>query len=327
MLHTVTSPSRPASRQRRRFLQAAVLGPLAGMALTRAAAAETSADPAGGIDVSAASPELTAFMTAFFTAKTARDVGATMAFFSPALVTYIDAVLGWDLAGYDAVEAIFADYMPKWPATARSYPTRIVGDMQGGAFIAFTDTPELFGGELRILAALDFKDGKIIRWIDHWDSRGWPNAYGIAKSPLADYREAAVPAAADARLADTATRLFAMLGTGAVDEANGLLADDVVLEDMALRAQLIGRTAVQAYLSRALPGLPYGPGVTVRHVTGSASGGAIEWTPSAGAPVRTGVTGVVLGTDGAITRLTTVYDGALYDKAQVAAMAASVLDI
>jgi hypothetical protein len=29
------------------------------------------------------------------------------------------------------------------------------------------DTPELFGGELRILAAVDFADGKIIRWVDY----------------------------------------------------------------------------------------------------------------------------------------------------------------
>jgi hypothetical protein len=67
--------------------------------------------------------------------------------------------------------------------------------------------------------------------------------------------------------------------------------------------------------------------VTVRHVTGSDAGGAIEWTPAEGAPVRTGVTGVVLDADGRIARLTTVYDGALSDKAQIAAMAAGVLNL
>jgi hypothetical protein len=31
----------------------------------------------------------------------------------------------------------------------------------------------LFGGEIRILAAIDFKDGKVVRWIDYWDSRSF----------------------------------------------------------------------------------------------------------------------------------------------------------
>jgi hypothetical protein len=49
--------------------------------------------------------------------------------------------------------------MPKWPPTGLSYPTRISGDFHS-ALIALTDTPQLFGGEIRILAAVDFKDGK-----------------------------------------------------------------------------------------------------------------------------------------------------------------------
>ena len=36
------------------------------------------------------------------------------------------------------------------------------------------DTPELFGGELRILAAVDFRDGKIVRWVDYWDAAAPP---------------------------------------------------------------------------------------------------------------------------------------------------------
>jgi hypothetical protein len=43
---------------------------------------------------------------------------------------------------------IFEMYMPKWPPTGLSYPTRISGDFHS-ALIAFTDTPELFGGEIR----------------------------------------------------------------------------------------------------------------------------------------------------------------------------------
>jgi len=34
-----------------------------------------------------------------------------------------------------------------------------------------TDTQELFGGEIRSLAPIDIKDGKVIRWIDYWDGR------------------------------------------------------------------------------------------------------------------------------------------------------------
>jgi hypothetical protein len=67
---------------------------------------------------------------------------------------------------------IFELYMPKWPPTGLSYPTRISGDTHS-ALVAFTDTPELFGGEIRILAAVDFKDGKVVRWVDYWDGRSF----------------------------------------------------------------------------------------------------------------------------------------------------------
>jgi hypothetical protein len=44
---------------------------------------------------------------------------------------------------------IFEQFMPKWPPTGLSHPTRVSGDMHP-AVVAFTDTPELFGGEIRI---------------------------------------------------------------------------------------------------------------------------------------------------------------------------------
>lgn len=319
--------SAPGHATRRRFLWLAA-GGSAAIAVARPADAVVPGNAAAAsLDIASASPELVDFMTAFFAAKTSRDVDATMAFFSPDLVTYTDATLGWDLPNHDALRAVFADYMPKWPATARSYPTRLVGDMKGGAFIAFTDTPELFGGELRLLAAIDFKDGKIVRWIDHWDSRDWPNAYGIARSPLGGFHETEIPASASPRMIGAAERLFAVFAAGKVDAASDLFSEDVVFEDMALRSQLLGRTAVHAYLDRALASLPYGPGAALRHVTGSDAGGAVEWNAVATAPVRTGVTGVVLDGDGRIARLTTVYDGGLYDKAAIGAMSAAVLNL
>ncbi len=61
----------------------------------------------------------------YFKAKSAGDVDRTMGFFSKDLLTYTDAVLGWDLAGFDSLRKLFSEYMPKWGPSARSYSTRI----------------------------------------------------------------------------------------------------------------------------------------------------------------------------------------------------------
>ena len=82
--------------------------------------------------------------------------------FSEAHLTYIDAALGWPWYSKKAATEVFEMYMPKWLPTGLAYPTRISGDTHS-ALIAFTDTSELFGGEIRILGAIDFKDGKIVR--------------------------------------------------------------------------------------------------------------------------------------------------------------------
>lgn len=73
--------------------------------------------------------------------------------------------------------------------------------------------------------------------------------------------------------------------------------------------------------NREQSALPYGAGITLRHVIRSDAGGAVEWTAAADAPFNTGVTGVTLDADGKITRLTTVYDGGLYDSTQIGRMA------
>lgn len=317
----------PTDFQRRRFLQVTAMASLGALTTGTPARSGTPGQFAEAVDTSGASAALVAFMTAYFDAKSSRDVDATMAFFSPDLVTYIDATLGWDISGVDAVRGVFAKYMPNWPDQARSYPTRIIGDMKGGAFVTFVNTPELFGGELHILAAVDFKDGKIVRWVDHWDSRDWPNAYGLDKYTLSDYREAQVAQSASRRMQDLGRNLIAALASGDETKAGPLFSNDVVFEDMALRAQFHGRNSVQTFLARAVPLLPYGTGVALRHVTGSDAGGAIEWAAAPGAPFNTGVFGVRLAADGTITRLTTVYDGALYSDAEIARMAAAVLNI
>ncbi len=123
-------------------------------------------------NISHATPEVAAFFKSYFTAKSEHKPVPTSDHFSEAHLTYIDATLGWAFYNKKAMIDIFELYMAKWPPTGLSYPTRISGDTHS-ALIAFTDTPELFGGEIRILAAVDFKDGKVVRWIDYWDGRSF----------------------------------------------------------------------------------------------------------------------------------------------------------
>ena len=118
------------------------------------------------VDTSHATPQVAAFFKSYFTAKSEHKPAPTTDHFSEQHLTYIDAALGWPFYNKKGMTDIFEMYMPKWPPTGLSYPTRISGDTHS-ALVAFTDTPELFGGEIRILAAVDFKDGKIVRWIDY----------------------------------------------------------------------------------------------------------------------------------------------------------------
>ena len=88
----------------------------------------------------------------FFATKTAGDVAGAMAFCSPDLVSYIDPTLGWEFDGYDVLKGVFEQYMPSWSRPARSYATGVLAN-ETSALVRTTNTPELFGGELRILAA------------------------------------------------------------------------------------------------------------------------------------------------------------------------------
>ena len=51
---------------------------------------------------------LAATLETFFETKTARDLKGTMAYFSPNLVSYIDATLGWAFDGYQVLRGVFA---------------------------------------------------------------------------------------------------------------------------------------------------------------------------------------------------------------------------
>ncbi|UUX95277.1 nuclear transport factor 2 family protein [Aquabacterium sp. J223] len=276
-------------------------------------------------DTKYASAELVTFMNSYFAAKTRRDVSTTMSFFSPDLVTYIDATLGWDVAGFSALQGLFAQYMAQWPSTAKSYPTRIVGDMTG-AMIAFTDTPELFGGELRLQGIVDFKDGRIVRWVDYWDSRGWENNFGLPKTQLLNLRESQVPARASYRFKTTGQQLAQTLGIGNAAAAVALFSEDAIYEDTALRLRLQGARQIKRYFDRAITQLPHGTGSTLRHLAGNDAGGAVEWVSAPGAPTRSGMSALVLDSDAKIIRCSVMYDGGWYSSPQLLALGALSFD-
>jgi hypothetical protein len=170
-------------------------------------------------DTRAARPlPLAGVLDTFFETKTACDLEGTMSHFAPDMASYIDATLGWDFDSYEALKGVFTQYMPNWAPPARSYATKILSG-ETSALVHMVDTPELFGGELRILAAIDFADDKIVRWVD---------------------KDGQVPTRAASELVDAATALQQTFSAADASAADDLLHTDVVLEDTALRAQLIG---------------------------------------------------------------------------------------
>ena len=62
---------------------------------------------------------------------------------------------------------------------------RILGDTIHGAHVQFTDTPEVFGDEFRILSAIDFRSGLVTRQIDYWDGRN--NSFIKTRVPNSQY--------------------------------------------------------------------------------------------------------------------------------------------
>ena len=263
-------------------------------------------------EIEHAVPATVKFFKEFFTAKSRHDVDATMSFFSPDLLTYTDAILGWPLNDFEAVEKMFASSMPEWKE-GRSYPLRIIGGPDS-ALVAFVDTPELFGGELRLLGAVDFQDGKIVRWIDYWDSSAFPTeVYEAVRTPAdkfpTDFKEKALGKNAAPEISAIATDIQSAFSKIDAELAGSRLAPDVVFEDFALRTQILGRAAVQRYLDRTLRLSPFGNGAQLVHIVGGAAGGGFEWKSSDGA-VR-GITAIELDQRGQVSRLTTTYDGRL----------------
>lgn len=101
--------------------------------------------------------------------------------------------------------------MPNWKPPVRSYATAMHSN-ETSTLVHMTDTPELFGGELRILAAIDFADGKIVRWVDYWDSSAFDDAiYEQVRTPAdsfpKDFKESEVLTQAASELVEVATAL------------------------------------------------------------------------------------------------------------------------
>ncbi|MGO9630779.1 MAG: hypothetical protein ACLPXW_17555 [Xanthobacteraceae bacterium] len=271
-------------------------------------------------DTSHATPQAAAFFKSYFTAKSEHKPAPTTDHFSEAHLTYIDAALGWPFYNKKGMTEIFEQFMPKWPPTGLSYPTRISGDMHS-AVVAFTDTPELFGGEIRILAAIDLKDGKVVRWIDYWDGRSF-GAEMAAKMRTPpdkfptnfDYDVASE--GASAKIKDVSQKLAAAFASGNAAAADALFSNDAVYLDRALRVRILGKQAIGKYLGRVLATAPYGRGSKLMHVVGSDQGGGFEWTNDASA-VKRGVVAIDLNSTGQIERLDTTWDNGVMSDADL----------
>jgi len=266
--------------------------------------------PAGVTDTSHCTPEVAELFRGFFAAKSEHDVPAVMSYFSKSNTTYIDAVLGIPLPSWEAVNSEFTAVFPALPATALSYPLRIVGDMRSAA-VEFVDTPAFFGFEIRALSPVVFdSQGKIIRWVDYWDARSslFPNT--IPSTYPTDFRDSEQNAGT--AVVQAASNLQAAFAAGDAVAAVALMSADVVHEDTATHTRVRGQLQAQRYYTRALGQLPYGPGAALVHAEGGRQGGGYEWSaaPDA-APMRRGHTCIELDRAGQISRLTSIYDSSL----------------
>jgi ketosteroid isomerase-like protein len=278
-------------------------------------------------DVSHATGQAAGFFRSFFTAKTSKDIEATHAHFHPGKTAYFDATLGWGWPSNAELRKVWEQYMPGWAAGAKSYPTQVLGDMTG-AVVFLTDTPELFGGEIRAIAIVDLEDGKVVRWVDYWDGRGFGTKQARSMRVPADSypHDLGAGTVADraGKISAAARELAGAFTAGDADRAGELFSYDAVFEDMALRSQIRGQAAITRYLKRALPSLPYAR-ASVRHVVGNDIGGGYEWH-APGQAVPRGAAALELSGDGKITKFTAVWDGSLLDDPSITALAAHAVD-
>ena len=277
-------------------------------------------------DVTHATPLLVKRVNDLFRDKTARDVDSFMSHFSTDALYYTDATLGWYVPTWAALQAIFAQYMPTWPHAARSYATRIIGD-ENSAIVEFTDSPELFGHEIRAIAAVDFHDGLIVREVDYWDGRHFGTAaVNALRTPDAQFPttfgEEYVPLHSSPALRRVLDRLRAALASG---DTSGLFAEDALFEDLALHTEFAGSLAIDAYVNRAYTRLPYGVGTTVRRTLGNGRGGGYEWVGN-GLISSHGIIAVELDAAERISRFTATWDASRLDDTAVATLLTDTLE-
>ncbi|CAH0046479.1 unnamed protein product [Clonostachys solani] len=256
-----------------------------------------------------ASRPLIDFIDGYFTAKNLHQPEAWISYFHPTEGTYGDVGLG-NLFAQPQLGPVIETLMGTWAPDSKSYPLRIVGDTNS-ALLYMVDTPDMFGDELRVLVALDFKDGLIVREVDYWDPRRNAAAKANRQPPEqypTDFASALSSNTTNITLRGVVSRFSSALSNGDYKSAVSLLAPDVVLEDFSLRARIDGRLAVEKYLKRAVVSLPYGTGSVVNHIVGNEEGGAYEWTGTPKAVGRNGITAIELDEGNLITRLTSVWD-------------------
>jgi hypothetical protein len=285
-----------------------------------AVALATLATP--GLASATAERDVEDLVTTVFQDKTNRDLDRFTAHFSQQVVTYTDATLGLQLGTWAVLRTTFAQLMATWPPTIRSYPTKVLGDARS-AMVFFTDSPELFGHEIRAIAPIDFVDGKIVREVDYWDGRhfGIAATQAIRTSPdqfPTDFGEGKVGEQSSATMRGVAAALVSGLSAD-------LFANDAVFEDLTLHTSIVGQSAIRGFLDRSRALLPYGVGTTIRHTVGSALGGGYEWVKK-GAQVDHGVVALELDRQGSVTHFTAVWDGSLVDDATLTALLATTLE-
>ncbi|MFK0112856.1 nuclear transport factor 2 family protein [Streptomyces sp. NPDC091217] len=263
------------------------------------------------IDARHADAEIIEFFRRFFDAKNSQSPDRVLECFAPDMSAYSDGVLGIVIPGWQELLSAFEQLMPNW-TNGMAYPLRILGGPDS-AIVVLTDTPELFGQEIRAISSVELRGHKIARWVDYWDSSDFDDAaFESHLSPMAvDPKEfpdkfgvPSVQADPTVRRACEALHRLIADGVGGQD----ILTYDAVWEDMALKTQLIGRNAILRMLDTERATLPFGPGARIRHVVGGRRGGGYEWISQPGATPPVGVSAVELDDTGQISRVTVVYD-------------------
>ena len=289
--------------------------------------------PASNLHQSGVYPHLSEILNSYFVAKSSHDLEGVMRHYSRGITTFTDAVMGWAMNGYEAVEKAYSKVMGQF-GDGRSYPTSIQGFIENGngsAVLEITNTPEIVGSELHMISSVDFRDGKIVRWVDYWDSTSFDDKiYKEKRAPNEqfpdDYLESQVGTCISPRMAAIGAQFCTLLSSHNASGAAELFDHDGVFEDRSLRVKIVGRLEIARYLERVLGKAPYGKDSRLRHLVGHDVGGAVEWIGSAETSVRDGIIALISEPNGLIRSATAVYDSRQLGKKKRAELIQLVTD-